>query len=71
MSKSTIESNHALKNVREAIANNRLENLKVNKDLIDRVTKACENNEQLDFEKLIDEFVNQSTKYCPVITNRS
>lgn len=51
------ESKLALKNVREAIANNRIENLKVNKDLIDRVTKACENNEQLDFEKLIDEFV--------------
>ena len=57
MSKSNIESNQALKNVREAIANNRIENLPVNKNLVDRVTKACENNEKLDFEQLIDEFV--------------
>ena len=57
MSKSTIESNKELKNVREAIANNRIDNLSINKALVDRVTKACENNEKLDFEKLIDEFV--------------
>lgn len=53
----SLKSNQALKNVREAIASHRIENLHINQELVDRVTSACENNEQLDFEKLIDEFV--------------
>jgi hypothetical protein len=43
--------------VREAIANNRIENLPVNKVLEERLLTARQNNERFDAERLIDEFV--------------
>lgn len=45
------KSNLALKNVKEAIANNRIENLPISKTLEERLITACQNNEALDVEK--------------------
>ncbi|WP_339720481.1 hypothetical protein [uncultured Paraglaciecola sp.] len=47
-------------NVKEAIANHRIDGLPVNKALVAKLLVACKNNESLDFEQLINEFVNNN-----------
>ncbi|GHE92361.1 hypothetical protein [Thalassotalea profundi] len=49
-----------IKNVREAIANNRIDGLSINPILIERVIAACKDNQKLDVEQLIREFVTQN-----------
>ncbi|WP_286272055.1 hypothetical protein [Thalassotalea hakodatensis] len=49
-----------IKNVREAIANNRIDGLSINPILIERVIAACKDNQKLDAEQLIREFVTQN-----------
>ncbi|MDN4503825.1 antitoxin VbhA family protein [Alteromonadaceae bacterium BrNp21-10] len=49
-----------IKNVREAIANNRIDGLSINPHLVERVIAACKDNQKLDTEQLIREFVTQN-----------
>ena len=47
-------------NMIEAIANHRVDGLPVNKALDAKLLVACKNNESLDYEQLINEFVNSN-----------
>ncbi|WP_299073701.1 hypothetical protein [uncultured Paraglaciecola sp.] len=53
-------NNVDIKNVREAIANNRIDGLSINPHLVERVIAACKDNQKLDTEQLIREFVTQN-----------
>ncbi|WP_289028176.1 hypothetical protein [uncultured Paraglaciecola sp.] len=48
------------KNVREAVANNRIDGLPINPRLLERVFSACESNQKLVAEQFIKEFVTQN-----------
>ncbi|GAA5142636.1 hypothetical protein [Thalassotalea piscium] len=49
-----------IKNVREAIANNRIDGLSINPIQVERVIAVCKDNQKLDTEQLIREFVTQN-----------
>ena len=49
-----------IKNVRDAIANNRIEGISINPLLVERLFEACKNNQKLDVEHLIREFVTKN-----------